>query len=162
MTGTFLGRDINGENDWLRLETTLTHDRPAQRVSLRLGDAVTRAGAWGRAVRFGGAQWTTNFATQPGFIAFPLPAVAGEAALPSTLDLYANDALRLSQPLPPGPFEIAGLPVVTGQGELRLVVRDLLGREQILSQPYYVSPSLLQPDCTIFPTRRAGCAKTSD
>src|SRR6185295_14046787 len=43
-----------------------------------------------------------------------------------------------------GPFSIQDLPVVTGRGEARLVVRDLLGREQVIVQPYYASPRLLQ------------------
>jgi outer membrane usher protein len=95
-------------------------------------------------VRFGGVQWATNFATQPGFVTFPLPSLAGEAVLPSTVDLYVNDALRLRREVPSGPFSIPDLPIVTGQGEARLVVRDLLGRERIITQPYYATPRLLQ------------------
>jgi len=30
--------------------------------TLRLGDGITRPGAWGQTVRFGGLQWGTNFA----------------------------------------------------------------------------------------------------
>ncbi|MGZ5234607.1 MAG: fimbria/pilus outer membrane usher protein, partial [Burkholderiales bacterium] len=60
------------------------------------------------------------------------------------VDLYINDALRLRGDVPSGPFSIPDLPVVTGQGEARLVVRDLLGRERIITQPYYATPRLLQ------------------
>jgi outer membrane usher protein len=35
--------------------------------------------------------------------------------------------------------------VVTGQGNVRVVVRDVLGREQIITQPFYASASLLAP-----------------
>jgi outer membrane usher protein len=34
--------------------------------------------------------------------------------------------------------------MITGLRDMRLVVRDMLGREQTISQPYYASPSLLQ------------------
>ena len=142
---SFLARDVGGNGArYIRLDTTWTQDRPADLATLRLGDAVSRAGAWGRPVRFGGVQWATNFATQPGFVTFPLPALSGEAVLPSTVDLYVNDALRLRRDVPSGPFSIPDLPVVTGQGEARLVVRDLLGRERIITQPYYATPRLLQ------------------
>lgn len=149
-TASALGRSLAGETQWLRLETTWTHDRPEALASLRLGDTVTRAGAWGRPVRFGGVQWATDFSVQPGFVAFPLPTVAGEAALPATVDLYLNDTLRAREAVPSGPFRMTDLPVVTGEGELRVVVRDLLGREQVLSERYYASPRLLRPGVTDF------------
>src|SRR5690606_33986532 len=96
-------------------------------------------------VRFGGVQWATNFATQPGFVSLSRPAMQGEAALPSTLELYVNDTLRLKRDVPAGPFSIQDLPVMTGRGEARLVVTDLLGREQVIVAPYYASPRLLDP-----------------
>jgi len=143
--GSFVLRDgIAAGPHAVRLETTWTHDLPGQRASLRLGDAVSRAGQWGRAVRFGGVQWATNFSTQPGLVTFPLPSLAGEAVLPSTVDLYVNDALQLRREVPAGPFDLRQLPVVSGQGEARLVVRDLLGREQTIVAPYYATPRLLR------------------
>jgi outer membrane usher protein len=140
----FAARDTPEGRRLVRLATTWTSDRPAQLATLRLGDAVSASGQWGRSVRFGGVQWATNFGTQPGFITFPLPGLAGEAVLPSTIDLYVNDALRLRREVPMGPFSVQDLPVVTGQGEARLVVRDLLGRERTIVQPFYSSPRLLQ------------------
>ncbi|QHI98830.1 fimbria/pilus outer membrane usher protein [Xylophilus rhododendri] len=128
----------------LRLETTWTHDLPARRASLRLGDMVGRGGAWGLPVRMGGVQWATNFDTQPGFVTFAMPTLSGQAALPSTVDLYVNDALQARQDIPAGPFSLQQAPVLTGQGEARMVVRDLLGREQTIVTPYYASTRLLR------------------
>lgn len=42
------------------------------------------------------------------------------------------------------------VPRLLGEGELRVVVRDLLGREQVLSERYYASPRLLRPGVTDF------------
>jgi outer membrane usher protein len=140
----FLARSADAGRRVVRLDTTWTRDRPGELATLRLGDAISGAGGWGRSVRFGGVQWATNFNTQPGFITFPLPGLSGEAVLPSTVDLYVNDALRLRRDVPTGPFSIQDLPVVTGQGVARLVVRDALGRERVINQPYYASPRLLQ------------------
>jgi outer membrane usher protein len=139
-----LARDLDGHASAIRLDTTWTRDQPMQLASLRVGDAISGTSSWGGAVRFGGVQWSTNFSTQPGFIAFPLPGVSGEAALPSTVDLYVNSALRMSREVPSGPFSIQDLPVTTGQGDARLVVRDILGREQVITQPFYATPRLLQ------------------
>ncbi|MBI4207697.1 MAG: fimbrial biogenesis outer membrane usher protein [Betaproteobacteria bacterium] len=149
-TATALARDLEGRAQLIRLETTWTRDAPEALASLRAGDSISRSGTWSLPVRFGGVQWATNFAVRPGFVTFPLPAMSGEAALPSTVDLFINDALRGRAALPPGPFTLPNLPVITGEGELRVVVRDLLGREQVLRERYYASPRLLRPGLTDF------------
>jgi len=46
--------------------------------------------------------------------------------------------------MPPGPVASDDLPANSGQGEARVVVRNMLGQEQIISVPYYVSPLLLR------------------
>ena len=100
--------------------------------------------AWGRAVRFGGIQYQTNFTTQPGFIAYPSIAANGSAALPSTVDVFVNNALVAQRAVPPGPFSITNIPTINGSGNVQLVVRDLFGREQIITQPFYGSVNLLK------------------
>lgn len=142
---TFLRQDLPDGTQVVRLGTTWTHDMPSTMTSLRFGDLTNASSSWGRSVRFGGVQWGTNFASQPGFITFPRPAMAGEAVLPSTVDLYVDNVLRMRREVPAGPFSIEDMPVVTGQGEARLVVTDLLGREQVIVAPYYSSPRLLEP-----------------
>ena len=127
----------------VRLDTTWNEDDPKERQSWRFGDVVNRAGAWGRSVRMGGLQFGTNFATQPGFISFPVQQAAGLATLPSTVDVYVNNTLASRREVPPGPFSITNLPVVSGSGEVRMVVRDVLGREQVITQPFYASAGLL-------------------
>jgi outer membrane usher protein len=127
-----------------RLNSTWEIDRPETINTLRLGDSITGSSAWGGAVRFGGIQWASNYTTRPGLITMPLPSIAGEAALPSSVSLYVDDMLRMQNSVPGGPFRIDNVPVITGDGNVRLVVRDLLGREQVISEPYYASPELLR------------------
>ncbi|QUP56920.1 fimbria/pilus outer membrane usher protein (plasmid) [Ralstonia syzygii] len=140
---SFVATSGDTDHRLTRLETTWTKDLPDHLTSVRLGDAISRAGAWGRSVRFGGIQYGTNFAVQPGFVALPLQSIGGQAALPSTVDVYVNNVLSSRKEVAPGPFSITNVPVVTGQGDVRVVVRDLLGREQVISVPFYASASLL-------------------
>ncbi|MFC4349070.1 fimbria/pilus outer membrane usher protein [Kordiimonas lipolytica] len=142
---TFVGRDLTGNASLTRLETTWTIDFPDKRLRLDLGDSVTRASGWGRPVRFAGIRFGTDFNLQPGFITFPTPTVSGTASLPSTADIFVNDVKRSSLPIDPGPFTIQHLPIITGAGNMRVVVRDLLGRETVLMQPFYANRDLLTP-----------------
>lgn len=141
---TFVGRWSGAGAELVRLDTSWTIDDPDKMRSLRVGDGITRGGVGGNPLRFSGIQIARNFAVQPGFVTMPLPALSGSAAVPSVVEVYVNDALRDSRSVRPGPFEITDVPIVTGSGEVQLVVRDLLGREQLLTQSYYASSSLLR------------------
>lgn len=127
-----------------RLETTFTRDLPNNDLTLRLGDSATRNGSWGRSVYFGGMQLSRNFGLTPGFISQPLPTISGISSAPSTVELYINDALRQTSQVPTGPFTITNFPQLTGNGQARLVVRDVLGRETVLVQDFFSHSELLE------------------
>ncbi|MDX2220769.1 MAG: fimbria/pilus outer membrane usher protein [Burkholderiales bacterium] len=145
LTHGVLASHAGGTTRGVRLDTTFTVDRPEAVATLRVGDAISRAGTWSGASRFAGVQYATNFNTRPTFITFPLNSATGQTALPSTVDVYINNILTGTQTVPAGPFTLTDLPAVNGQGEIRLVVRDLLGREQAFLKPLYGSTALLRP-----------------
>ena len=145
-----IARNHAGLSHATRLDSTWVIDQPGELTSVQIGDTTGSTGQWGRAVRFGGVRWSTDFSTRPGFVSFPLPNVKGEASVPSVVDLYVNNQHRLQGNLPPGAFDLPDVPVITGQGQIRMVVRDLLGREQVVVQPYYVTPQLLRPQLRDF------------
>jgi outer membrane usher protein len=133
------------DKGWKRLETVWTYDDPGRMRSLRFGDSVTLGSGWARSVRFGGFQIASNFSTRPNEIMFPQPSIAGTAAVPSVLDIYVNGQMRSQLEVPGGAFEINDIPVVTGAGQIQVVARDLLGREQIITQDFYSTERLLRP-----------------
>ena len=150
LTNTGVGRNLTDSTvlggqgrSWTRLETTFTKDYPEQNRTLRFGDTHTLPAMGGRAVYFGGFQYGTNFALTPGYISQPIPVLRGLSAEPSTVELYVNDVLRQVSNVPTGPFTVGNFPVVSGGGEVRVVVRDILGRETVLVQPFFTSTQLL-------------------
>ena len=136
---------VSDTEDWIRLDTTFTRDFPDRMRSLRIGDVIHRPGPWGNALRVGGVQVASNFATQPSFISFPMPNLQGTASMPSTLDLYVDGTLRHRQNLEPGPFRVDEIPVVTGAGQIQMVVTDILGNQHLHAQNFYASQELLRP-----------------
>ena len=143
-TSSFIARDHGEQSEVVRLETTWRKDDIAGMRTLVLGDTVNGSTDWSGAVRFGGLHWGTNFSTRPEYLTMPLLSLAGEASLPSTVDIYINDALRIRDAIPSGPFSVDQLPVVSGSGEARIVVRDVLGREQVITRDFYGAPNLLR------------------
>ena len=134
---------LGSNRTWVRLETTFTKDFPKDNLTLRLGDTSTRAGLWGRNVYFGGIQYGTNYGLTPGFVSQPLPVISGLSSAPSTVEMYVNDVLRQTSSVPTGPFTLDNFPVLSGGGVARLVVRDLLGRETVVTQSFFTSSQLL-------------------
>ncbi len=149
LTSSFLGRhiqnaDIGQTAQWRRLETTFTRDFPDNKLSVRLGDTTTRTGLLGRQIYFGGIQVARNFDLAPGFISQPLPVISGSSSVPSTVELYINDALRQTLNVPAGPFTIQNPMPVSGDGRARMVVRDVLGRETVITQSFFSHAELLE------------------
>lgn len=147
LTQSFVGRDLAGSVDRTvtRLETAWRKDFPDQGYTVTLGDSVTRTGLLGRATYFGGLQMGTNFSLAPYINRQPIPLVAGETSAPSVVQLYVNDVLRQTSNVPAGPFTLDNLPTLSGNGEVTLRVRDILGRETLITQPFFVAADLLAP-----------------
>lgn len=149
LTSTYAARNLTSQDPLAprnvrRLETTFTRDLPDNNLSLRLGDSATRSSSLGRSVYFGGFQLSRNFSLSPRFISQPLPVVTGLSGAPSTVELYINDALRQTSRVPTGPFSIDNFPLLTGNGQARVVVRDALGRETVLVQDFFTRVELLE------------------
>ncbi len=131
---------------WRRLETLWTQDFQSQNQTLRLGDTSTRSSMWGRTLYFGGLQIGSNFGLSPGFVSQPIPSISGTASGPGTVELYINNVLRQTNHVQPGPFTVENFSQLTGAGEARVVVRDVLGRETVVVQPFFTNNNLLAPD----------------
>ncbi|RWO78184.1 fimbria/pilus outer membrane usher protein [Mesorhizobium sp.] len=126
-----------------RLDTTWSYSNPKWLTTFRAGDVITGGLSWTRPARLGGLQIQRNFGLRPDLVTMPLPELSGSAAVPSTVDIYVNNARRVSEQVPTGPFQITNLPVVTGSGTARVVVRDALGRETVSETPFFASSDLL-------------------
>jgi outer membrane usher protein len=119
---------------------------------------VTGALAWSRAVRLGGGQLSSDFSLRPDLVTYPLPVIGASAAVPSTVNVLVNGIRQFSEPAQPGPFAVRSLPVVTDAGEVSVAVLDALGRQVLVTLPFYVSTTLLKPGLASY-SLEAGMAR---
>lgn len=145
-----VARHDGRDGEAYRLESFWRYDLPHRMETLVVGDTVGASGGWSRPARYAGVRWGRDFSTRPGFVTTPQLTLAGQATLPSTVDVLVDNARRLSQPVQPGPFDLTNVPLTSGAGEVNLVVRDLLGRQTVVTQSYYYTPSLLAPGLSDF------------
>ena len=155
LTTEFAGANLTNTIRPLRLTTQFFHDFPQSMTNLTIGDNVSAVSPWAKTVYYAGASYASKFATQPSFIPTVLPSLSGQAVQPSTVDVYVDNVKKLSQPVDAGPFSINNVPVLSDQGQIRMVVTDILGRQEVITESYIRSSQLLREGVDAF-TYEAG------
>ena len=134
-----------GQSDgYRRYDTTFTSDIDDQALSWSVGDVVSDSLSWTSSVRLGGVWFGRDFSLRPDLVTYPLPAFSGEAAVPTTVDVFINGYRSGSTQLEPGPFTLTNLPYINGSGDAVLVTTDALGRQVSTTLPFYVASDLLK------------------
>jgi outer membrane usher protein len=135
----------SAEGDFVRLLSNYTFDDRQRLRRWTLGDANTTTDLLGGSALIGGVTIARNFNLDPYFIRFPPLNLRATALTPSRVEVYVNGALVSQQQVPPGQFELRNIPVSSGAGDARIVVRDVFGREQVVREPFYYSTAILAP-----------------
>lgn len=142
--GFAMAEDEAGTLRHRRLDSYWRSSFPGRAVQVQLGDIATRGPGWSRPVRLGGLMVERNFGLRPDLVTLPLPGFEGSAALPSTVEVFADSIRAYAAEVPAGPFRIDDLPLAGGAGMARVVVRDVTGRETQIDLPFLVSDELLR------------------
>lgn len=137
--------DVTVEKGYVRYDTQWRSNDEDHMLSTTAGDLITGSLAWSSSVRLGGLQLSRNFTIRPDLVTYPLPQFAGQAAIPSTVDLYIDNFRTQSATVNPGPFVIDNGPRINGAGQATVVTTDALGRQVSTSIPFYVASDLLKP-----------------
>nr|WP_275679240.1 fimbria/pilus outer membrane usher protein [Pseudomonas entomophila] len=140
---SFNGAQDNSRQGFLRYDTTFRYTDDQRLLTYEAGDLVTGALPWTTSVRVGGLQLSRDFSARPDLVTYPLPAFAGEAAVPTSLDLFINGYKSSTTELQPGPYTLTNVPFINGAGEAVVVTTDALGRQVSTTLPFYVTSSLL-------------------
>lgn len=143
-SGFIAGTALPEEQIAIRLDSSWSNVDDETMIETRVGDFSSGSVAWSRPIRMAGARYQRNFGVRPDYVTTPLPVVTGSAALPSTVDIFVDNVKTFSQNINPGPFSISNVPVMTGAGVARVVIRDSSGRITEARQPFYTASTLLR------------------
>lgn len=137
-------------NGYRRYDTTWRFSDDERLLTYEAGDVISGSLPWSSSVRLGGVQVSRDFAVRPDLVTYPLPQFAGEAAVPSSVDLFINGYKSDTAQLQPGPYTLTNVPFINGAGEAVVVTTDALGRQVSTTVPFYVTSTLLQQGLTDF------------
>lgn len=138
------------DEGYLRYDTWWSNQNENRSLSWRVGDLVTDSLSWSNSVRLGGVQIGRDFSVRPDLITYPLPSFSGQAAVPSTVDLFVNGYKNSTNTVQPGPWSLTNMPFVNGAGSAVVVTTDAVGRRVTTTLPFYVSSNLLKPGLSDF------------
>ncbi|KAF1069392.1 MAG: Outer membrane usher protein YehB [Pseudomonas citronellolis] len=139
----FFGARPGQHSRYLRYDTSWSYDDDEHLLSYQLGDYISGALNWTNPVRLGGVRLSRDFGIRPDLVTYPLLHFDGQAAVPSTVDLFINGYRNSTRDLSPGPFNISNVPYINGAGEATVVTTDAQGRQVATTVPFYVSNTLL-------------------
>ncbi|KNC17547.1 fimbrial assembly protein [Pantoea sp. RIT-PI-b] len=136
---------VSGQQEgYIRYDTWFSNENENAAISWRAGDLVTDALSWSNSVRLGGVQIGRDFSVRPDLVTYPLPAFSGQAAVPSSVDLFINGYRSAQADVQPGPWSLTNVPFVNGAGDAVITTTDAVGRQITTTLPFYVSSSLLK------------------
>ncbi|SFN06131.1 outer membrane usher protein [Izhakiella capsodis] len=147
---TLTGPAFDQPTGYLRYDTSWADENEQRALSWRAGDLVTNAMDWTSSVRLGGIQLSRDFSIRPDLITYPLPTFAGQAAVPSTIDLFINGYRSSRNQVQPGGWSLTNMPYVNGAGDAVIVTTDAVGRRVTTTLPFYVSSQLLKAGLSDF------------
>ncbi len=119
--------------------TNLTFDWRDKLTRIIAGDSTATSDVLGGGLVMGGLSVTRTFALDPYFMMLPSTQLGGTVLTPSTVDVYVNGQLVRRDTLAPGQFNLQNVPLTSGSGDTRVVIRDAFGGERTMSSPYYLA-----------------------
>lgn len=134
---------VNHSAKTIRNMSYLQWEDMKTRQKVTFGDFAVTSPTLSTSGNFGGILWQSNFRQYGQFDFMPSFDMNFNVATPSHAELYINQVKTKEWDLLPGTVSLPSL-LTSGQGDATLVVTDAFGRQQQISQPFYVTQQLLK------------------
>lgn len=134
-----------GANEnFVRLETNMTHDFRSSMERFTFGDFFASSGELSGNLNMAGASLSKVYRIDPYFIRPPMFDFTGLAAMASDVEIYINGMLVKRDRFQPGEFELKNISSYQGAGDVEVVIRDPFGREERVQSPFYFTDTVLR------------------
>lgn len=140
----------DGKANYIRGLTTWNKDFVEKGVIVQAGDVFTSRSSLANPVNLGGIRVASDRGLRQNEQLTPIPMLGGIAQNSTMADLQINGATVSSHSIKPGPWQLSQYATRPGTNELTLVLTDEFGRDQVVSEQFYVSPGNLVKGATEF------------
>jgi outer membrane usher protein len=126
-----------------RFQTQLVRDDRERARRWIIGDTFTQGSDLGSALILGGVTLAKNYQLRPYFVYSPTATIEGSVAMPSDVEVFVGGTRVFRERLAPGTYSLSDFNYYGGRRDVRVVVRDAFGQEQVLEYPYYFTDRVL-------------------
>jgi len=131
---------------WRRTDTRLIKDNEEQMLRYTLGDLNVPSRGFQSSPAMGGFAVTREFSIQPYRTARPVSQHEIQIKRPSLVEVYVNNQLYSQLRLPPGRFDVRDFPLISGQNNVRVKIKDDLGQEESFDFSLLFENTILNQD----------------
>lgn len=132
-----------GEVEYRRGVSTWHRDNLKSGTSVAVGDVFTPRSTLTGTVNLAGIRVASDRSLRRDEDFLPVPLIGGIADTRSTAEIFVNGDKLGGKTVKAGPWDLGQVPVLPGSNDVRLVVRDQFGREEVINQRFYMAPNNL-------------------
>lgn len=144
LTDTHYKKTRLGES-FVRLNSSVTHDRRRDLQRIVIGDFTSVSGALGSSMNMGGLSFSKVYKIDPYLVKYPTLDLSAFASSPSEVEVYVDGRRVFKDRISPGEFEIRNLSEHGGASLVEIVLKDPYGTERRLRYPVYFTRDMLRP-----------------
>ena len=127
---------FRGREETLLLNTYWEQHFLSNATTLRIGDSFTGSDILGGFARITGVHWQSNFDVRPSLLTQPEYEFSFQSRVPGTVEIFRDGVLAGRQDFESGTVTLEQLPPSVN-GDVRLVIRNSLGEEQVIYAPFF-------------------------
>lgn len=131
---------------WRRTDTRISKDDVAHMLRYSLGDLNVASRGFQSSPVMGGVAVAREFSIQPYRTARPVNQREIQIKRPSLVEVYVNSQLYSQMRLPPGRFDVRDFPLISGQNNVRIKIKDDLGQEESFDFSLLYENTILNQD----------------
>ncbi len=135
---------------WERKPTRLVYDFHRHAIRSMAGDVLFPTAGYQRFLPMGGVGFARNFSLKPHEIAYPTEQYEFYLENQAEVKIFVNGQLVRTLFLNPGSHNLKGIPLLAGESDVNILIRDISGREQKMAFSTIFEPSLLAPGRSLF------------
>lgn len=134
----------NKDNKYTRLDTSLYYDNRNNLTRFIFGDFLSPSSLTSSGNKMFGISFFRHFSIDPYYIYKPTFDIKTFATFRSDVEIYLDDVLIKKESVSPGEINLLDLYHYGGRKDIKIIIKDPFGREQIFSQPIYFTDLMLK------------------
>ncbi|MDO5576974.1 MAG: fimbria/pilus outer membrane usher protein, partial [Fibrobacter sp.] len=141
--GGFQYDESRKDKPFTRRDVMLVYDIPQSALRLSAGDIYYATSGYQSSIPLGGISISKDYSLTPHVLTYPVGEQEFRLEEKAEVEVWLNEVMVKRMVLDPGTHNINNFPFVSGQNEVKIVIRDFSGREETINFSFLYEGQLL-------------------